>query len=344
MKVMNKGVERDIKILTHFKFDTDADYNTEYVLYTDSEHEGVNLYLASVFYDNEKINFIMPDREKFEDLKKIIENLISNNPNNFIFSQRKYKYIDSNIFETKEIEEVEVQRVQLTQDQYKNILNNKYLSYPFSNMLKKDSVKNMEYSKNKNIYIIIASIFLVIFFGSLMLFESDLSKNLFDFDKVGMIIATFQFDSVADYYGITSSVIFQLGLVTLVLALFSYYYEDSKPVMFYILSYLFLFVFSILFYSHMKAIDLAHLGDYNNTIKGLAMFAVVNALIVTITYQAFKGITVAITDVLKVKNFVVHYAIFLILFMIGTIGLMLFYDYNMYEHVAKFVTDIVYGG
>ena len=91
MKVISKIVEKEIKILTHFKFDTDQDYNTEYVLYTDSEHEGVNLYLASVFYDNEKINFIMPDREKFEDLKKIIENIISNNPNNFIFSQRKYK-------------------------------------------------------------------------------------------------------------------------------------------------------------------------------------------------------------------------------------------------------------
>lgn len=344
MKIMNNGFSKEVKLLTHFKFDTGVDYDREYILYTDSENEGANLYLAGLFYDNDKINLIMPEKEKMEDLKKIIENLISNNPNNFIFSQRKYKYIENADLETKNIEEVETQKVQLTANQYNNLVNNKYLSYPFSNMLNSNSVKNVEYSKNKNIYTIIASIILVVFFAGLMLFESDLSKNLFDFDKLGMIITSFQFDAVANYYGITSSVILHLALVTVILALFSYYYEESKPLMFYILSYIFLFIFSILYYSHMKMIDLAHLGDYTNIIKSIAIFTVVNALIITITYQVFKSITLLITDTLKVKNFTVHLAIFLILFMIGTIGLMLFYDYNIYKHVAKFVTDIVYGG
>jgi hypothetical protein len=220
---------------------------------------------------------------------------------------------------------------------------NKYLSYPYNNLFENKLQKKVEYSKNNTLYIVIASIILVLFFGGLLLLEPNLSKNLFDFDKLGMVISTFNFQMISDYYGITPIVIFHLGLVTLLLSVFSYYYEESKPIMFYILSYLFLFVFSILFYGHMKLIDLSNIGDYSNIIKVLAMFAVINALIVTVCYQSIKGITLMITDALKVKNFVVHFAIFLILFMICTIGLMLFYDYNLYEKVSEFITDIVYG-
>ena len=348
MKVMNKGVEREIKILTHFKFDTDEDYNTEYVLYTDSEHEGVNLYLARLFYDNNKVEFIMPDREKFEDLRKIIENLINNNPNSFIFSQKKYKYIGMEALEIRSLEEVEFQKVQLNPEQYKNLVSNKYLTYPLNNKVSTTAMSNPKYTKNNKLFTIISSIVLALYLCVLLLLEPDLSHNLFNFDKLSAIIATFNFDKIS-LYGITPAVILHLSVVTLILAVFSYYYEESKPVMFYLLSFLFLFVFSVIFYSHTssilpyKLIDLNHIGDYSNVLKGLAVFAAVNALIVTIAYQAFKGITVTITEDLKVNSFVVHYTIFLVLFMIGTIGLMIFYDYNIYEHVAKFVSNTIMG-
>ena len=342
MKIKNKGVERDIKILTHFKFDTDQDYNTEYVLYTDSEHEGANLYLASVFYDTDKTNFIMPDREKFEDLKKIIENLISNNPNGFIFTQKKYKYIETKIFDTKEIEEVESQHVQLTNTQYKNLINNKYLSYPFSNMLKNKSVKNVKNTKNSMLHIIISSIILILFFGGLLLLEPNISKNLFNLDPIGLIIYTFRIDVLGDAPEIIPSVLIHMGLLTLILAVFSYYYDESKPIMFYILSFIVLFIFNILYFSHISKISINNISL--TILKMNAVVVAVNTLILTICYQAFKGITITITDALKVKNFVVHYAVFLILFIVGIIGLMLFYDYNLYEHVLNIIEKIADGG
>ena len=341
MKVINKGVEKNIKILTHFKFDTEEDYNTEYILYTDSENEGINLYLAQLLYENDKVEFKMPKKEKFEDLKKIIENLISNNPNSFIFSQKKYKYVGMEALEIRSLEEVETQKIQLNEDQYKNLTNNKYLSYPLNNMLNA-KIKDKEYNKKNIIGTIIGSIVLVLFLGITLLCDPNLSHNIFNFDRVGCIMtdSIYNLKTIAEY-GIPSTTILHLGIFALALSLFSFYYDESKPVLSYFLSFLFLIILSILFYGHLNFIDLASLGDEIIKIKILVLFTLINALILTICYQAFKGITLMITDALKIKNFIVHTAIFLPLFLIGYIGLIIFYDYNVYENVLEFITKIV---
>ena len=206
-------------------------------------------------------------------------------------------------------------------------------------MLKSKSNRNV--GNTNIIYTIIASVILIIFLVTLLIFEPNISKNLLNFEKTCMILSTFQYGSVSTYLGVTSSVVIHLSIFTLILAIFSYYYEESKPILSYFFSFLFLFIFNVIYYSYLEFVDLASLGQYINTIKGIASYSLVHALILTICYQAFKGITITITEGLKIRNFLVHYIIFLILFLIGLIGLMLFYDYNLFEPISKFITKVI---
>ena len=336
MKVISKGVEKEIKILTFFNFDTDEDAMVKYILYTDIQDEGLNLYLATLHQEEENIVFEMPSKDKLMDLRGIIQNLISNNPNTYEFMRKKYKYINVSKLEDKVAEEKEVQKIQINPTQYKNLKDNKCLKYPFKNF-----PENQGKSKKKLICNIISSVFLLGLLVTLLFMEPDVSQNLFGIEKTCLIISSFQFGSVANYSEITSSTIIHLSLLTLLLAYFSYNNEKNRPIISYFLSFLFLFIFNALYYMHLNLLDISKIGSYINTIKGIAAYALIHALILTICYQAFKGITKTITYAINVRSFILHYAIFLVLFLTGLIGLMLFYDYNLFEPISKFIKTII---
>lgn len=123
-------------ILLYFKILNISDFK-EYILYS-KENEINSVYISSVFHEGENIKFIKPELSELDNIKKVIQNLISSTPNNLVFSQLNYQVVDSNVFSGKNIVFVESQKVQLNDTQYNNFVNNKYLKSSYNEIIDVD--------------------------------------------------------------------------------------------------------------------------------------------------------------------------------------------------------------
>lgn len=335
MKVINNGVLKEYKLLTRFKLDN----NQEYVIFANPEVEG-ELYLSGIVYENDKIKLIAPDKDKVFDIKKIIENLISNNPNSFIFSQLKYYYIDMEMIADKEFIDEQKQKLQLTPDQYKNLCNNDYLTYPYKNIINKKVDK--KYSKNNMIYSIISAIVLILFFGFLIYKIPDFKNTILKYDLICMLISSFNIQNIFAISNTIPYILFQLSVITLLFAMFSYDSDENHPIIFYIICLFMIFGISIVY---LDSIHLISLKNINETIiKVFGLYSIIHSFIVMLVYYSAKKISTTITNLLKVKNFVVHYAIFLILFLFVLVGVVLFYNNFLYNGVNDFINKSIIGG
>lgn len=336
MKILNNGVEQDVKVLTYFKINNENNLSSEYVIYTDVVNEGENIYVANVFHANDKIRLVKPMPEILGTLKKIISNLISNNPNNFIFSQNKYQYID--IKTLQNVEKVECQKIKLTEEQYRNMVTSNYLTYPFSNMTNvkaPDGFKGKYNALADTISIVVSAILLIIILGGLTAYHFDwnsFKSGVFDFN--GIMKSLLRFDLYVHNY-----LILQIAIFAFLLSLISFSVEKTKPIMVYFTS---LIVVIIIYIIWMKANGYIDFNKYFfDSFKILAIYSVFIALILTICYSLCKEVTILITTKFSFCNFISYYTIFFILFTISLIGLGLFYNGYLVEHVEKFISSVI---
>ena len=337
MKILNNGVEQEVKVLTYFKMKNETNIESDYIIYTDIENEGTNVYISGVFYEDDHVKLIKPIPESLNPLKKIIQNLISNNPNKFIFSQNKFQYIEVEKLNNKIVEKIEFQRISLNMDQYKNMLSSAYLTYPYSNLTdikKPEGFKGKYNAMADTISIVVSSVLLLLIIGGLIAyqFDWDLFKNgVFNIDKILTNFLTF------DFY-VHNYLIIQVAILAFVLTLLAFNSEKSHPILFWFITTLVIFSIYLLWLNVNKVPVFDHFNLYFKTI---GVYSICISLVITIPYVLCKEVTSIITNKLSFCNFISYYTIYFIMFAFTFIGLGLFYNNYLVEHVTKFISDII---
>lgn len=321
-------------IVTYFKIKNEKGQMEEYILY----HNGVEktcIHIARVVRENHTTKLVKPTAETLPLLKKIIQNLISVNPNSFIFSQNKYQYIDLYYFNNKQIEQVESQKVQLTDEQYSRMIGCKYLMYPYDNMTKNKAIGGSKYNALADtISIAVSSVLLLLIIGGLIAYHFD-----FDLLKEGMtnfrsiITETLSFDLYVHNF-----LILRLAVISLLLAIISYKSEKSNPLVNWFAFVIILLIFYVIWYLSQGYVKL---GDgFGTFFKQLSIYTLFTGTIFTIAYTLSKEVATLITTKFSFCNFVTYYTIFFLLFAFSFIGVGLFYNNYLFEHVLKFVAKI----
>lgn len=330
----------DKTILTYFKINNN-NKEVEYVLYS-KENELNSLYISNVYHTENGFKFIKPHQEDLDKLKKIVQNLISTNPNVFIFTQNKYQFINYVLFANKSISFEEYQKVQLTDVQYSNLLTNKYLKYPFGDVDVIEPSKREFSAENDKKSIIISSIILVLFFGFLIFNIPNFIDIIFKKDLMCLSIATFNLQNIFEITKVIPYFLFQMSVLALILAVISYISEEKHPIIFYLVGIIVIYSISMLYLDSIHILNIKFLHKY--IIKTFGIYALVHSIIVTLSYYGAKIVTIAATEYLKVKNFITHYTIFLAAFLFLLIGITLFYNNTLYDDVNRFIVHHVIGG
>ena len=330
----------DKTILTYFKINSN-NKKVEYVLYS-KENEINSVYISNVCHTEDGFKFIKPHQEDLDKLKKIVQNLISTNPNVFIFTQNKYQFINYVLLANKNISFEEYQKVQLTDTQYSNLLTNKYLKYPFGDVDVIEPSKREFSVENDKKAIIISSIILVLFFGLLIFNIPNFIDIIFKKDLMCLSIATFNLQNIFEISKVIPYFLFQMSVLTLIFAVISYTSEEKHPIIFYLIGVIIIYAISMIYLDSIHILGIKFLHKY--VIKIFGIYALVHSVIVTLSYYGAKIITTIVTEYLKVKNFVTHYTIFLAAFLFLVIGITLFYNNTLYDDVNKFIVHHVIGG
>ena len=106
MKIINDGTEKEVDILKHFKINED-----EYIIYKDVDEISMGL------INQNKI--VSPNSDNFDVLKKILGNLISDNPDNSINIDNNCTILNNNI---ETLEKESSQKVQFSENQISNLI------------------------------------------------------------------------------------------------------------------------------------------------------------------------------------------------------------------------------
>lgn len=166
MKIENRT------IITYFKIRN----NKEYVIYT-KDNELNSIYISSVS-NNGELNKL--DSEELPILKEIIKNLISSNPDSLLFSKYSYQFISLSILSGKNIVFEGSQKIQLTDTQYTNLLNNRYLKYPYNNISTNDKKDNKKKNNDKliiTVFILLMIVGVSLYIGSNFIKGNDNTKR-----------------------------------------------------------------------------------------------------------------------------------------------------------------------
>lgn len=323
-------------IITYFKLKNINGEFEEYILY----HNGIdrnNINMAKVVRENNITKLMKPSTDSLDILKKIIQNLISVNPNGFVFSQNKYQYIDLYYFNNKQVEVVDTQKVQLTDEQYSNMVKCKFLMYPYDNLPR----KRMADSKTKysaladTMSLVISSILMLLIIGGLVAYQFDwnlIKDGVFNLNNIVREL------SLYDLY-INNYLIIQLVIFTLLLSIIAYKSESSKPI---IAWFGFTISLIVIFVLWNQLSDLKYFGtDYLNSIKVISLYSICSSTIITVAYTLCKEVVTLITKKFSLCNFVTYYAMFFILFTFSFIGLGLFYNNYLLEHVMELITKLI---
>ena len=323
-------------IITYFKLKNEKNEMEEFLLYNNGV-DRTNINVAKVIRENNVTKLVKPSQETLPILKKIIQNLISHSPNAFVFSQNKYQYIDLYYFNNKQIESVDSQKILLTEEQYSNMLNCKFLMYPYDNLSKSKMVKaKSKYNAlSDTISVVVSSILLLLIIGGLVAYQFDwdlIKNNVFNIDNIVRELATF------DLY-IHNYLIIQLAIGTLLLSIISYKSVKSNPILNWIGFTLFL-IFLFLLWNQLG--DAKSFGtDLVDSLKIISIYSVCSSIILTMAYVLCKEVVTLITDKLSFCNFVTYYAMYYILFTFSFIGLGLFYNSYLLEHVTELIIKIM---
>ena len=338
MKILNNGIEQEIKLLTYFKLKNYANIESEYIIYTDVGNADNAIYLAGVFVEDTSIKLVKPVPESLEILKKIIQNLISNNPNSFIFSQNKYQYIELKSLETKIIEKIECQKIQLTSDQYNNLYNSKYLTYPYSNLTnakKPEGFRGKYNAMADSISIAVSAVLLLIILGGLIAYQFDwgmLKAGVFDFD--GMMQDLVSFDLYVHNY-----LVLRLAIISFFFALIAFNSEKTHPItVWFVLSVI--FIATIIIWALAKKYISINDG-FIEFLKAITVYSICASTIFTLVYSLCKEAISLITNKLSFCNFITFYLLFFLMFTFSVIGLGLFYNNYLLEHVQEFILEII---
>ena len=328
-------IKQEMKILTYFMIKNNMGSESEYVLYNYEDNKNI-IYISGVFHEGDNVKFIKPTVEALPDIKKIIQNLISHSPNGFVFSQNKYQYIDVKKLNDKTIENVDTQKIQLTDIQYDNLLNSKYLMYPYGNLItiSKDSKEKNSLLPNK-ISMIVSSIILIVLFGGLISYQfsfDNIKDGLFNFDYTMTNLLT-----LTIY--INNYLIIKLAVVSLIFSVIFYNTEKEHPIITWIVMTLLLIIIYIIWYKIKGYIEFDK--NFIDFIKGLSIFILFISLVFTLAYYVSIGISKLITEKLKLNNFITYYTISFFLFTFTFIGLGLFYNNYLLDHVQEFVLKIL---
>ena len=327
----------DKTILTYFKIKNNQDIDVEYVLYS---KEPNTVYIANVNHTDDGFKFTKPNTDDLDTLKQIIQNLISINPNDFVFTRNKYQFITYAIFKEKNIIFEDYQKVQLNETQYNNLLTSRYLKYPYVNM--KDLVDNDFSIKNDNIAMAISGAVLLIFFLVLIFNIPNFFKLIFKKDLISTFIASFNLQTIFETSNIIPYYLFQMSVIVLILSVISYYVEEHHPILFYLSSVFILSVVSLIYLNSLNLIQFSIMTE--KLFRVFIIYALIHSIIVTITYYTSKILTSMLTNYLKIKNLVTHYAVFLVIFLFLLIGITLFYNHTLYNNVNNFMINHVIGG
>ena len=335
MRIISGGHEREINVLTYFKLYDDSDKLNEYLFYTkDLEDDKKTLYVANLEYKDNRIYLVKPADEIIEDLKKIIESLISDSTNNFVFTKCEYHYLDLDIIDEVYTEEKTVLKLGLTNDKFESLSNNKFLTYPFSNVTK-SNLKENEYLSNNFAAFLFSSILLILMYVGLIIyhFRSDEITKFMDFDDMKTLFLFFKFN-------IDSLFIIKISIITMILSCIAYNNDDDHP------GILFLFItliFMIVYVIYYKTLGYLNLNDMSTmyVYKLILAISFVQSLIVTIPYVIFKKIINNITNTIKVKNYVTFHTLFLIFSIPVFLGLVKFYNIYLYDGVYSFIKGII---
>lgn len=313
------------KILTFFKIKNDYDIELEYVLYS---IEPNTIYLANVLTMENGYKFSKPNATDFPLLKQIIQNLISVNPNDFVFIRNKYQVINDDVFSGQNILFEDSQKIILSDIQFNTLTTNKYLKYPNNNISNLND-KDVN-TKNNIIAMVISIIFLLLFFGFLIINTPNFINIALKHDMICFALSSFNFVSIFSIAPNTY-IIFQLSILIIIPAAISYCVKDDRPILFYIISSIVIFLISLIYFGTIHILSIKLLGELFT--KLFVALSLINALIFSLVYYAVKGLTSTITELLNINSFIAHYAIFLSLFLIIFIGVVFFYDYYLYDRV-----------
>lgn len=338
MKIINNGSEQEVKLLTYFKIQNNENLDTEYVLYTDSISNDGKIYISNVLHEADNISLVKPAPDALETLKKIIQNLISNNPNSFIFIQNKYKYIEVEKLDNVVINKIDCQKIMLNQDQYNNLLASDFLTYPYSNLTnikKPDGFFGKNCALVDTISIVVSIILLLLIVGGLVAYQfnvDNLVNGVFNIDNILIRLATF------DLY-INNYLILQLAIVSLIFTVISFNSDKNHPILFWIFGTMIIMLIYVLW---VKVNGYNYFSyNYFNFIKKIFIYSVFISLIFTICYSLCKEVTYFITNKLSMCNFISYYTIYFLLFSILFMGLGLFYHTYLFEYVQKIVDVII---
>lgn len=328
-------LNQEVNIITYFRLHSSTNTAAEYILYN-YKNSSTTIYVSSVYHEGDNIKLLKPTQESLNILKKIIQNLISVNPNSFVFSQNKYEYIDMDKLNDKNIVQAEYQKIQLTDSQYQIMLENKYLMYPYSNMTKSKKNKG---KKNYNalsdvISIVVSIVFLVLLLGGLIAYHFDfnaLKDGVFGIDGIKYYLSTFDLN-------LNNYLILQVSIVSLLLSAIAYKTENSHLLSMWFWVFL-LLVLSFISYALLNNYVSASAGLIN-FIKESVIYSSIASIIITIPYVLCKEVVSLVTEKLEICNFITYYAIFYILFTISFIGLGLFYNGYLFEYVQTFINKI----
>lgn len=340
MKILSEQVVREINVITYFRLNKDFSKKSDFVLYTKNDQctDGKNIYLANLYYDQDKIFFVLPSSEDLLILKQIVENILKDNPNEMVLSQRQYQYIDVEELAKRNIEEKTYQKINLSEEKFNKLTTSKLLKYPYTNMM------NVELSDYKSdgrasmiSSIIVASLFVILlaihFISNEQLIDG-VNMNFFKLSDLKVFLYYFIID-------INTFTIIKLLMLSAIIVLFKYNSDSNKPVKFFFGMFFFIFAGLFLLYLSVSDLILKNTDILIECLKSFSILSAVYSFIITIAYTVFRQITLEVINKFKIKSFVAEYAIFSIPFVFTLIGLSFFYEKYFMENVFDFISSIL---
>ncbi|MBP3461888.1 MAG: hypothetical protein J6K21_05750 [Bacilli bacterium] len=312
MKIIFNNEEKEIRLLTYFKYGSSSS-DKEFVLYTENnEDKERKIYLSEIEKTDAGLKFILPSKENLIKLKKIIKNFISKDFELSIVLQNKFKYLDIKNLEQKNIEEIENKTIILTKEQYIKLISNKYLTYPKMEILNMDEITKEGYDKNNKEAIPASLLTLLIYLIGILIFQIILSFN-------GIPVNTL--------FKPNGPSIIVWSLVIAIISMIAFNYEEKRTIE----SWLIIFIITI------TIILIISLIQNNFQISRITLNSLIYSLLFLIPYTLSKKISFKIVNKLKCRNYLTYYCFYLVLFILVFIPLI-----NLYNKVLiNYINNII---
>lgn len=308
MKVIRKGKETDIYVITYFRVNKTK--NNRYILYADNDDNKIkHLYLASATVKGSTITLTKPNEDDMELLKLFVEKFLDRAANLILFKSSEYIYIDINELNDKIIQENGCQKIKLSKEKYITMLSSKFLTYPIYDIIHINEVRKEGYDKNNKIAKQISILALEIYYIMLLIIQMILKSPM------------------NDIFALNSITIIMWSVAIILISMTAFNFQEKNIFETWLFVYLVIVIFLILL----------NLVQMKFIIPTNVLMALVYSIIFVIPYQLAKNIAFYVVDKTKSRNYLTYYSVFLLPFFISILISISIYNTYFANYIDKIV-------